>query len=91
MMRGVGLRRYELNERLQRELVKLSDQEQRPAEDIQDELLAVGLYHLKSSNKLIDQWETLTRREKEVTALICRGYTNKQMAERMGLSPNFLS
>jgi len=35
---------------------------------------------------LIQIWETLTPRQKEVTAYICHGFTNKQIAERLFIS-----
>jgi DNA-binding CsgD family transcriptional regulator len=32
-------------------------------------------------------WETLSWREQQVTALTCLGYTNRQIAARLRLSP----
>ena len=85
-MRGSGLRHYELTERLQTALVERADRDQRPAEELQEELLAAGLEHLKAADRLKQQWDSLSPREKEVTALTCLGYTNEQMAARMGIS-----
>jgi len=31
-------------------------------------------------------WDTLSRREQDVTAWACLGYTNRQIAARLGLS-----
>jgi len=86
IMRGSGLRHYELTERLQTALVERADRDQRPAEELQEELLAAGLEHLKAADRLKQQWDSLSPREKEVTALTCLGYTNEQMAARMGIS-----
>jgi DNA-binding CsgD family transcriptional regulator len=86
IMRGSGLRHYALTERLQTALVERADREQRPVEEFQEELLAAGLERLKAADKLKAQWDRLSPREKEVTALTCLGYTNEQMAARMGIS-----
>jgi DNA-binding CsgD family transcriptional regulator len=86
IMRGSGLQRYELTGRLQTALVERADREQRPAEEIQEELLAARLEQLKSADRLKKLWDRLSEREKEVTALACLGYTNQQMGARMGIS-----
>jgi DNA-binding CsgD family transcriptional regulator len=88
MMRGYGLRHYELNERLQTALVKRADREQRPAEELQAELVAAGLDHLDTSDRLREMWDNLSPRERDVTAFTCLGYTNQQMAKEMWVSPH---
>ena len=79
-------RHFELTEDLHLALVDRADQEQRPAEEIQAELLAEGLAHRQTSDGLMDRWMTLSQREQEVTALACLGYTNKQMGARLHIS-----
>ena len=73
IMRGSGLRHYELTERLQTALVERADREQRPEEELQEELLAAGLEQIKSADRLKKLWDRLSEREKEVTALACLG------------------
>lgn len=34
-----------------------------------------------------ERWNTLSPREKQITALICRGYTGRQIASLLGLAP----
>ena len=34
-----------------------------------------------------ERWKTLTPREKQVTALICKGYTSRQVASVLKISP----
>src|SRR5512135_2857225 len=75
---GSARRYFELDEPLHAALEERADLEQLPVEQIQAELLADGLKQY---------WETLSRREQQVTALTCLGYTNRQMAARMQLSP----
>jgi DNA-binding CsgD family transcriptional regulator len=87
MLRGNGLRRYELQESLQAALVERADREQRPPEELQDELLAAGLAQHDNSEQLKQCWERLSAREKDVAALSCLEYTNRQIALMMGISP----
>ena len=87
MMRGSGVHHFELNERLQTALVDRADREQRPVEDIQEELLAAGLTHLETSDGLRQRWDALSPRERDVTAYTCLGYTNRRMAILMCVSP----
>jgi DNA-binding CsgD family transcriptional regulator len=86
--RAGGRRYFELDENLHSALVDRADREQRPAEEIQNELLTAGLAHLQTSDGLKERWGTLSQREQEVTAFTCLGYTNRQMAARMGVSPD---
>ena len=78
---------FELDEPLHTALVEWADREQLPLEQIQAELLAAGLANLQSSDGLKQCWEKLSRREQEVTALTCLGYTNRQMAARLHVAP----
>lgn len=84
---GSDPRYFELDEPLHAALAERADRDQRPVEQVQAELLAAGLAQLQSSDGLKQRWETLSPREQEVTALTCLGYTNRQMAARMHLSP----
>ena len=79
-------RYFELDAPLQTALKERANREQRPLQKFQAELLAVGLANLQTSDELKSCWERLSRREQEVTALACLGYTNRQMAARMGVS-----
>ena len=87
MMRGSGVHHFEMNERLQTALVDRADREQRPVEDIQEELLAAGLNQLETSDGLRQRWDALSPRERDVTAYTCLGYTNRRMASLMIVSP----
>jgi len=81
-----GWRGFALEQRLQTALVQRADQEQRPAEEIQAEVLAAGLVHLQTADWLKGRWGGLSQREQEVTALTCLKYTNRQMAARLHIS-----
>jgi DNA-binding CsgD family transcriptional regulator len=77
-----------LTESLQTALVDRADREQRPADEIEAEAIAVGLNYLNTSDTLKKRWETLSDRERDVSAYTCLGYTNRMMASRMSVSPN---
>ena len=79
-------RYFELEESLHTALVQRADQENRPEQEIQAEVLAAGLEHLQSADGLKERWGRLSWREQEVTALTCLGYTNRQIAGRLHIS-----
>ena len=87
-MRGIGLRHYELNDRLQSALAQRADQEQRTTDKLHEDLLETGLAHLQASDKLKAKWNSLSPRERETVALTCLKYTNRQMAAMMKVSPD---
>ncbi len=84
----VLVQRYELNGRLQTLLLERAGREARPAQELQEPLSAAELEQLKTADKLKKLWDRLPDRQKEVTALTCLGYTNRQMAARLKISVN---
>jgi DNA-binding NarL/FixJ family response regulator len=66
--------------------VKLAEQEQLPEEEIHAGLLAAALAQHHSTRDLWSRWDSLSPREQEVTALICLGYTNNEIAAKLGIS-----
>jgi DNA-binding NarL/FixJ family response regulator len=81
-------RRYFLDSDIHDVLAQLADQENRSAHDIHADLLAAGLAQRDSQNKLLQRWESLSSRERDVTALTCLGYTNRQIAAKLLVSPD---
>jgi DNA-binding CsgD family transcriptional regulator len=80
-------RKHMVSESMQVTLTTLSQHEGRPEDDLIQDLLAAGLTHYYSSDVLLNQWEVLSLREKDVAALVCLGYTNKEIGIRLGISP----
>ena len=86
IMRGSGLQRYELTGRLQTLLLERAVREPRPTKEFKEQLPAARLEQIKAADKLKKLWDSLSDREKEVTALTCQRYTNRQMAARLKIS-----
>ncbi len=59
--------------------------ERREAGDLVAELVSTGLKRIENEDWLSVNWERLSRREQQITALACLGYTNKQIASRLGI------
>jgi DNA-binding CsgD family transcriptional regulator len=67
-------------------IAELAQQEQRPEAEIHASLLAEALAQRNTSQDLWQRWQSLSPREQEVAAFTCFGYTNNQIAIRLGLS-----
>ena len=80
--------RFELDEDLRTQLVDLAQKEQRPARELQNDLLTSGLSQHHSHIDLWQRWQSLSPREQDVAALTCLGYTNRQIAARLKLAPD---
>jgi DNA-binding CsgD family transcriptional regulator len=68
------------------ELVEQAKKEQVTAEELAGEIMSAGLRQWKAGLTLKDCWESLSKREKQVTALTCLGYTNRQIGARLYIS-----
>ena len=78
--------RYQQVESFHSLITELAQQEQRPEEEIHAGLLAAALAQQQSSHDLWGRWHSLSPREQGVTALICLGFTNNEIAVSLGVS-----
>jgi len=78
---------FDLNADLVESVYALARQEGRPAEELVSELLVAGLEQRRRDNALWQLWLSLTPREQQVTALICQGYTYRQVGLQLMISP----
>ena len=80
-------RKYTVSESMQVTLTTLAQHDGRPEDELIQDLLAAGLTYYYSSDVLLNQWESLSPRERDVAALVCLGYTNKEIGLRLSISP----
>jgi DNA-binding CsgD family transcriptional regulator len=81
-------RRYELNQAAVQSLRILAEREHRKEEDLAAELLGFALAQHEVADHYMESWKRLSEREQQITALICRQYTNQEIAERLAISPH---
>jgi DNA-binding CsgD family transcriptional regulator len=77
-----------LDDNLASDLARLADEEERALDDLGCEMLTFALQHRQAAVENLGQWKTLTPREQQVTALTCLGYTNRQTAYRLSITPS---
>ncbi|HEY6073402.1 MAG TPA: helix-turn-helix transcriptional regulator, partial [Anaerolineales bacterium] len=84
-----GPRTYHFNasESLQVSLSTLASDEGRPEDELIPDILAAGLTQYTANERLWNLWESLSQRERDVTALACLGYTNREIGARLHISP----
>ena len=90
ILKWLGLRRssnrfIKLNANLGDTLSALAEHTGKPENEVVEAVFASGLEYFYSRNTFWKIWETLTPRECDITALTCLGYTNPQMASRLGI------
>ena len=75
-----------LEESLQTSILRLAEELGRTPNELAEELMAAGLANRRATDSLQLCWRSLSPREQDVSALACLGYTNRQMAARLGIS-----
>lgn len=90
-LRSLGLKRlkqnFQVNLDLAEALDTLAKEEKRAPEELAKDLLAEGIARREQGENTNKQWERLTEREKEVVALVCLGYTNQEIGQKLYISP----
>ena len=82
-----GSRTYEISESLQVTLTTIAKHEGRPEHELLPDILAAGLSQYVTKDKLWNRWQSLSARERDVAALACLGYTNREIGKRLNISP----
>jgi len=85
LQRAPKKQKYSLDTSLNLALSSLAEKERIPADELASSLVASGLAQESLRGELWKTWLRLSMREQQVTALTCLGYTNPQMAARLGL------
>ena len=86
LQRILGLQVIHLDQPTLTELQNLAEQENRPKELVAADLLAFALVQRGAAETKLRRWQELSPREREVTALVCLNYTNRQIATHLSLS-----
>jgi DNA-binding CsgD family transcriptional regulator len=86
-LRRIERRHYTLNGSLANYVEALAETEQRPPQEVAADLIASGAAQRDLAVDSYQRWQTLSQREKEMVALICLGYTTRQIASRLVISP----
>ncbi len=80
-------RSFTLDLDLQHSLQLLAEQEQRTPQEVAANLIQAALHSRQLNAQCWRHWHGLSPREKEIAALVCLNYTSRQMAARLGISP----
>jgi len=88
MKRPPGPRYFGLDEEMHMALVEQANREQVRPEELAAELMRAGLVGRRGSEELWRRWDGLARREHDMIALTCLGYTNRQIAARLDIAPD---
>jgi DNA-binding NarL/FixJ family response regulator len=76
-----------MDEELAESLREMAHSQRRPKEELAADLLNESLMRRLEEEKKLEYWRNLSPREQDVVALVCLNYTNRQIAERLVISP----
>ena len=68
-------------------LEELADRSHIPRQQAAQDLLRSALADQRIAEAHLDRWRALTPRQQQVAALACLNFTNRQIAARLGISP----
>lgn len=79
-------RAFQVDAELASLVEQLAERKRLPSDEVAADLLHAALARAYDADLLWQAWESLSPREKQVTALCCLEYTNRQIAARLHLS-----
>jgi DNA-binding NarL/FixJ family response regulator len=85
--RGEGESRlYHADQELLAAIHEAAEEQGRSEEEVWRDFVRAGHDRYRQTGELEACWDSLSRREQEVTALACLGYRNYEIAETLGIS-----
>lgn len=66
---------------------KVAQQQGRSEEEVMTDFTKAGWDQLQQEKEMMERWDSLSQRERQVVALICLGYRNYQIAEKLVIAP----
>ncbi len=78
---------FRFDQELVQPLRVLAERERRSEEEVAADLLYLALAQRDAAEANLQRWEALSPRQQQVVALTCLGYTNRQIAARLRISP----
>lgn len=67
-------------------LTEIARRQNRERTEVLESILRAGVNEILRDEQCVSAWEALSPREKEVTALICLGYSSYQIADTLCIS-----
>jgi DNA-binding NarL/FixJ family response regulator len=92
LFKRLGLRRepeiqkYSLDASIHMALNSLAEEQQSSPDELVSNMVTSALARQAEQGDLWRKWESLSPRQQQVTALICLGHTNRQIAGKLGIS-----
>lgn len=65
----------------------VAQQQGRSEEEVMTDFTKAGWDQLQQDNEMMERWDSLSQRERQVVALICLGNRNYQIAEKLVIAP----
>jgi RNA polymerase sigma factor (sigma-70 family) len=81
-----GVHRYEVDASLYAAVAEQAEKEKITPDELANDLVRTELAKRQKNEVLRNRWDTLSVRGQDVTALTCLGYTNRQIAAKLGIS-----
>jgi len=86
LKREAGSRCFRLDADLYTAVEVQAEKEQMTPAELANDLVRTELAKRRKDEEFWQRWQTLTPNEKDVIAFSCLGYTNRQIAAKMGIS-----
>ena len=91
LLSALGLKRlkqhYHMDTRMAESLEILALEQARAPDEIATDILAEGIARQEQIEQSFEFWDRLSPREQEVVALLCLGYINREIGEKLYISP----